>query len=151
MPKHIGMLRDAYRAAPYFDEFIGAIENIYRSAPRNLAGFNLAFLEFMFQILEIDCELVFSSRLGCTGDRNSRLAATVKAVGGTHYLSGTGALDYLEPQVFHAADIILEIQSFTHPTYTQLHGEFIPGLSCLDILFNCGRQSARILRAKCAF
>jgi hypothetical protein len=34
-------------------------------------------------------------------------------------------------------------QQFNHPVYPQLHGEFIPYLSSIDLLFNCGIDGAR--------
>jgi len=36
-------------------------------------------------------------------------------------------------------------QSFNHPVYHQLYGDFIPNLSLLDLLFNCGPNSLKIL------
>jgi len=38
-------------------------------------------------------------------------------------------------------------QDFKHPVYPQLHGEFEGMLSCLDVLFNCGRDAAGVLRS----
>ncbi len=36
-------------------------------------------------------------------------------------------------------------QAFNHPVYPQLYGDFIPNLSLLDLLFNCGPDSLKIL------
>jgi hypothetical protein len=38
-------------------------------------------------------------------------------------------------------------QRFDHPVYPQLHGKFIPNLSCIDILFNCGPEAEAILKS----
>ena len=41
-------------------------------------------------------------------------------------------------------------QEFKHPVYSQCRtAPFIKGLSALDVIFNCGPQSAQILR-ECA-
>jgi hypothetical protein len=70
-------------------------------------------------------------------------------VGATRYLSGTGARDYMAPDLFRDAGIEVLWQDFTHPVYPQLFGEFVPYLSALDALFNCGVQGAReLLRRK---
>jgi len=37
-------------------------------------------------------------------------------------------------------------QKFTHPIYDQGHREFITNLSAIDLLFNCGPESSKIIR-----
>ena len=37
-------------------------------------------------------------------------------------------------------------QKFDHPTYSQNHGEFIPKMSFIDLLFNHGNNSVEILK-----
>ena len=54
----------------------------------------------------------------------------------------------MQEQDFLSANIQLIWQDFVHPVYPQLHGEFIPNLSILDLLFNCGPQSLAILTQK---
>ena len=36
-------------------------------------------------------------------------------------------------------------QNYKHPVYKQLHGEFVSHLSILDLLFNEGKESYKIL------
>ena len=48
---------------------------------------------------------------------------------------------------FEEANIKVLWQDFKHPVYPQLHGEFIPYLSSIDVFFNCGIEKSReILR-----
>jgi hypothetical protein len=143
---HLALLSENYRKAPYFADTIGGIEHLYRTAPGDLSGFNMAFIRHMLDVFDLSVEIVTSSSLACDGTRNGRLVEIVKAVGGTHYLSGTGALDYLEPGVFEDAGIRLEMQDFRHPVYPQQFEAFEPYLSCLDLLFNCGPDAATVLR-----
>ena len=39
----------------------------------------------------------------------------------------------------------LEYQRYEHPVYRQLYGDFVPYLSVIDLLFNCGPESRTIL------
>ncbi len=39
----------------------------------------------------------------------------------------------------------VEWQNYQHPTYPQQHGEFTPHLSAIDLLFNCGEESTRVI------
>ena len=53
--------------------------------------------------------------------------------------------DYIDDSLFTDAGIAIEYQDYDHPVYPQLHGEFIPFLSVVDLLFNCGPKSLEIL------
>lgn len=143
---HANKLYENYRKARFYNEFSEVIFNIYKNKETSLSKFNMEFIRLFLSFFEIDVEIVMSSDLKCSGGKNERLVALLKAVEGTHYISGTGAIDYMKPEIFNDAGIILEIQDFKHPSYPQQHGDFLPFLSCLDVLFNCGRESAEILR-----
>ena len=52
---------------------------------------------------------------------------------------------YLDTALFEQHGITVEWQSYKHPVYPQLHGAFVPYLSVVDLLFNCGDESAAIL------
>jgi hypothetical protein len=43
------------------------------------------------------------------------------------------------------AGIALELQHWRAPVYPQLHGEFVPDLSVIDLLMNCGPHSSGVL------
>ena len=52
---------------------------------------------------------------------------------------------------FAEAGITVLRQSYTHPVYAQLHGDFVPFLSSLDLLLNHGPAGLDILRAGDAY
>ena len=54
--------------------------------------------------------------------------------------------EYLDENLFKKEKINLVYENFIHPTYSQIHGEFIPNLSIMDILFNEGENSKIILK-----
>lgn len=147
VPGNLGLLVENYRAAPAFETGYPAIEALYRQPFDKMVDLNMAFLHHAFAAFDIDVEVAFASSLGVSGARTQRLVDLVKAVDGTHYLSGTGALDYLEPELFEQAGIGLEIQRFRHPVHPQLHGEFVSHLSCIDALLNTGAAARDVLRS----
>jgi hypothetical protein len=63
-----------------------------------------------------------------------KLVDLVKLAGGTVYLTGLGAKNYLNESCFKTENIQVIWYQFHHPVYQQLHGAFIPMLSCLDFL-----------------
>jgi hypothetical protein len=61
-----------------------------------------------------------------------------------------GCRDYLDPVEFQQAGVQIQWQNFVHPQYTQRPRaeNFIPGLSAIDLLFNCGPESGKILQGR---
>jgi len=51
----------------------------------------------------------------------------------------------LDVGLFAGSGIEVVWQDFQHPTYPQQHGDFVPYLSAMDLLLNCGERSAAIL------
>ena len=51
-------------------------------------------------------------------------------------------------EIFDEEGIEIIFQDFKHPVYNQLYEGFEPGMSAVDLLFNCGDKSLEILRGK---
>lgn len=146
--RNINLISENYNKARYFDAHFPEIERIYRAGHERLVDINMAFIHHFLDVFNIDVKIVYSSDLGVDGRQTEKLIGLTRATGGTHYLSGTGALDYLDKAMFDEAGIALEIQDFHHPVYPQLHGDFIPQLSSLDCILNCGPNAKDVIR-KC--
>ena len=145
--KHLQLLKENYLAAPYFSEIFGELEKLYEEPCYLLQEFTLKSIEYLSNSLEVDVPWIMSSSLDPQGNKSWLMADLLSKVGATHYLSGLGAKDYFDPEPFIQANVEVVWQDFTHPVYPQLNGEFISYLSCLDILFNCGKDRSRqILR-----
>jgi len=143
---NLNLLRDCYQRARYFDEVFPQIEAIYRRQHQKMIDLNLAMFELAFDYFDISLPVSYASQYPVASTSNARLVSLVNAVGGDTYLTGTGSREYLDEALFKGADIDVQWQQFKHPVYPQLHGAFAPMLSCLDVFFNCGRESAAVLR-----
>ena len=51
---------------------------------------------------------------------------------------------------FDAQGVTVEWQDFTHPVYPQQHGAFVPYLSALDLILNCGTDARHVLEGDAA-
>lgn len=145
--KHLNLLREHYRGAPFFGACYPEIEALYRAEATMMVDFNVRLLRHFYRVFGLQVDARYASDLAVPGHSNERLINLIRAVGGTHYLSGTGARAYLDETMFAAAGITVVWQRFAHPVYPQLHGAFTPGLSCIDALFNCGPAVAGMLRS----
>ena len=80
-------------------------------------------------------------------DPTERLVALCRAVGADTYLAGRDGALYMDVARFAAAGIRVLYQTYTHPSYAQLHGEFAPNCSALDLLLTHGASTLEILRS----
>ena len=144
--KHWETLRQAYGSAPFFAEMAVYFESVYSKSWERMNDLNREMLGFFLRVLDMETPIHYSSELGMPGEATERLINLIKAVGGTRYYSGKYALQvYLDERQLTDAGIGLELQRWTAPVYEQLHGEFIPDLSIVDLLFNHGPEARRIL------
>ena len=133
-----------YARAPYFDEIKDFIESIFEKKFQYLVDLNTEIIKFIMNELEIKSKIVFSSELEISKKGSDRVLDICKAIGADHYITGTfWAESNLRVEEFKKSNIDVEFQKFQHPIYKQIHGEFIPEMSIIDLLFNEGRKEAK--------
>jgi hypothetical protein len=140
---NLELLKHNYRSAPFFEEVFPFVKSLYDHPPRLLVDFNLRSIELLMELLDVKLPWVLSSAMEPRGSSNEMLIDLLCKIGATHYLSGIGARDYMQLDKFVVAGIEVVWQEFKHPIYTQQYGSFVPNMSSLDLLFNCGIASSR--------
>ena len=140
--KHWASIQQAYAKAPYFGKYRDALQAFFVDPWENLADPTCAMLEWLVETLGGGIRVV----LGIETSSTQRLVDIVRALGGTRYLSGSHALQaYLDPAIFAANEMPLELFDFSCPTYPQMHGDFVGNLATLDALFQLGPEATREL------
>lgn len=147
---HLNTLRTSYGKAAYFDEYYSIFENIYFEKSRKLSDINICFIRRIMGRLDMGAKKIIRlSELGVNGHGSDLVLNTVMALQGKCYLSGTGARDYNQEQDFAKSGIKLAYLDFVHPHYQQLnYGDFVQGLSVIDLLFNHGPEAMNIIRGQ---
>lgn len=144
--KHWKALQCNYRRAPFFAQHAPFLEALYQREWSRLLDLNVELCRYMMQQLEIDLECRRSSQLELRPERTGRLVDMALACDCGVYLAGSGASrEYLEEEAFARAGIECRFSAFAHPTYTQCWPGFEPNMTALDLLFNCGPDSRRVL------
>jgi len=134
---------EAYRKYDYFDDGLKIIDNMLSNESNLMMDYNLSYMKNIFSLLSIDTKLIFSSSLNIETTKTQRLYDICKALGGTSYLAGQGAIDYLDEDIFQQ-DVKLLKHTFVHPKYEQLNSsEFIPYMSSLDFIMSIGIDNLR--------
>lgn len=145
--KHLNVISYNYKKSPYYHEIIPFIEKLYQGDYQKLVDLNMKSIEMLMELFDIHLECVRASDIHPVGKNNELNIDIMKKLGCTKYLSGIGARDYFVPELYEEAKIEVIWQDFKHPVYLQQWGDFIPYLSSIDLLFNCGIEKSReILR-----
>ena len=150
--KLLQLLRSNYGRTAGFRETFPFVADLVENPTDRVADFNIAAVTAVCGRLGLRTDhMIRSSQLPVEGRATDMLVALVRQAGGTRYLSGDGSSGYQEDDKFHAAGIDVEYQQFQHPVYGQRGaGTFLPGLSILDALFNCGLDGTARLLARSA-
>jgi hypothetical protein len=134
----------AYGKAPFYGEVFEWLESVFQESL--FSEMNIKFIIDLLLFWDEDVEVRRLSELQeVTGQNNELIIEVCKVFAATTYLSGSGAKSYNAPELYSEHGILLKYQSFKHPTYPQLHGDFIPNLSIIDALFNLGFEGTRNL------
>lgn len=143
--QHRTRLRQNYARAPHFARYAEQLEALYLNGRHDtLSALNLAMLAWINRQLGIATRISSSSDYTLEGDRTDKLLNLCLQAGATEYLSGPAARDYLDESRFAAEGIAVRWFDYpAYPPYAQLWGEFVHGVTVLDVLFHCGPEARR--------
>jgi len=152
---HFKTLKLNYSRALHGDEMLGYIEAILgafsmmQTSPGwspSLADLTIPMVNSLAQLLGIETCTINASRLEYEPAlKSQRLINMCKAAGADTYVAGSGgSRNYLDRDLFRKHGIKIEWQTFSCGKYEQYKAEeFIPGLSIVDLIANCGIQYSR--------
>ncbi|MFS0574916.1 WbqC family protein [Sporosarcina sp. 179-K 3D1 HS] len=147
LQRHWKSIEANYKRSPYWDTYKDGLQKIYHDKWTHLAPLNIALILHLKEALQIKTDILLESDLKHDfGSGNARNVNIVSFLGGTLYVSGTGARAYNREEAFTAKQIQLVYQEFHHPVYPQRWGGFRPNLSMIDMLFNCGPETMDLIR-----
>lgn len=145
---HWKSLTQNYRRAPFFEQVAEIFEPLYlEKSYSHLSELNQVMIHAVCGYLGITTKISHSWDYILLDDKSERLADLTVQAGGTEYISGPAAKDYLEERFFSDRGIKLTWFDYAgYPEYPQLWGEFTHGVTILDLLFSCGKDSPLLMR-----
>ncbi len=146
---HWKSLCQNYAKAPYFRAYKERFEKLYLDIETPyLSEINRIFIDEICDILGIKTKIRDSREFVLKEGKSERLLALVQEMGGTHYLSGPAARDYLDESIFEEAGILVEWMSYSgYKEYHQLFPPFEHGVSVLDLIFNEGENAKNFIKS----
>jgi hypothetical protein len=148
--RHIHLLREHYRHTPYKQEMLDLFSDGIKDAGANatVSTLNIALIRRICAYLQIDTPLMLSSELSPAGTKTERLLDMLGKLNATAYLSGPSAEAYIDKQAFFKSGIQLEYKTYDYLDYPQPWGKFFGAVSVLDLIANCGPNSASYLHSQ---
>jgi hypothetical protein len=146
LDKHVRIIEADYKAAPFFKKYGPGLFDILTARPSLLADLNIQLILFLKEALGIETEIIRSSTLKAAGTKADLLADICQQLEADQYISPPGSKEYMAASsAFLDRNIDVLYQDYQHPDYRQLHGDFVPYMSVIDLLFNEGPASRNIM------
>lgn len=144
--KHFKSISMAYQKAPYFRDYIEQFEEVLTAQSFDtLSTLNLEILRLAMRNLQISTPIVKASEYAFQGAKSDLVLDMCLQLKADVYVFGAQGRDYANIESFRAAGVEPYFQDYRHPQYRQLHGEFKPYMSVIDLLFNEGPRSRDIV------
>lgn len=145
---HWKTLKQNYARAAHFTEIATWLEPLYLGESyTHISQLNRCLIEAVCHYLAIKTVISSSSDYALVDGKTERLADLCAQAGGTQYVSGPSAKNYVDARIFENMGIELTWFDYAgYPEYPQLWGEFTHGVTVLDLLFNCGEEAHRYMR-----
>ena len=143
--EHLGKITQAYRRAPFFEEvFESVIRPIYALDTDSVSAFCIHSMDRLCRTLGLAPPTLASSNMDISQDlgASERVLALCRRLGATDYLSGLGAMNYIDYALFERSGVNIHYMDYALAPYPQLYGEFTPFVSVIDLLFNVGAAGA---------
>jgi hypothetical protein len=151
--KHRDMLKQAYLKAPFRDEMLSLVDRIFNKDYEILADISRKSMLSMAKYFDLigNKKFINSIKVTVPGSGSNRVHDICRKEGASVYLTGHGARNYLDHQLFEKSGIRVSYINYRMKPYPQLHGEFTPYVSALDLIANCGKAGADVIRSEAIY
>ncbi len=145
--KHLDQLTRNYSEAEYADEMLALVADIYSIDSDSLAEITMASMKVICDYFGFSCSTHFSlsSELGFDTTSSERVLDYVLFHSGSTYITGHGAKNYLNHELFDSCGVNVQYMAYQRLPYPQQFGAFDPHVSILDLIANCGKQGEKYI------
>jgi len=145
--KHLLLLKTSFEGAPYIRDALEIAEHVYSIEYPHIGALARASLLSLVDYFELNRFTTFIDvkDMAIGGSSSKRVLDVVKKLGGNNYITGLGALKYLDHDLFEAQGIEVRYMQYMCCPYPQLHGVFTPYVSGLDLIANCGKDGKQYI------
>jgi len=145
--QHLELLRQSYQHAPFFNEMLEIVNSVFSEKYSSISQLSQKSMEVVLEYYEIKPgkEFYVSSKLEISGNSSQRVFDLVRYFGGKAYITGHGAKNYLDHQLFEKHGIEIMYMDYRKTPYPQPGGSFDPYVSILDLIANTGKEGKEFI------
>ena len=151
--KHLSVLEQSFRGAPFAQEALDLAAKTLSNPGGTIAELSRASMLALAEYygLDQDTEFVNSTDLNVAGKGSQRVLDIVQAIGGNTYVTGHGAWQYLDHDLFEKAGLEVAYMDYQCRAYPQSHGDFTPYVSALDLIANMGPRGIELISSSAVY
>ena len=144
--QHYELLKQAYKEAPYQKEMLTVVESVLAQSTDLLVDVVRSSMLALASYFTLDkqCQFMNSKELGVEGRGSNRVLDIITNVGGNIYITGHGAKNYLNHDLFDYSGIQVQYLQYSCKEYPQLRSPFTPYVTALDLIANCGKEGKKM-------
>lgn len=142
---HRALLKQSLQGAPFIADALEILDLVYRQ--QSLCELLIASIEEPARYLGIGSkrQTAISSEMAVEGRSWQRVLDMVRHFDGTRYITGHGALNYLDHDAFEASGVTVEYMAYSRTPWTQNSETFTAYVSILDLIAHVGPDAAQYL------
>lgn len=145
--QHRTILINAYSKSKYFEDVIHLFDSLHAKKFEVLGNLTRESIKSLAAYFNLNDDVIFleSKTLNVNGSGSKRLLDITKHIGGDIYLTGHGAINYLDHQLFEDEGIEVRYIDYNIRSYEQFYGNFTPYVTSLDAVAHNGPNSYGLL------
>ena len=135
----------SYVKAPFFEEINSLLDNLLKQNFQTVSEFNVAGIIEVCNYLSIKTIIKENSQ----HYQNSELSGQERILdicikeSATHYINPIGGINLYDKNFFLEKNVNISFLQTTSIYYKQLHNEFVPSLSIIDVLMFCSKNQIK--------
>lgn len=148
--KHVKSLETAYPGAAELKPVLALLGAAIGEGHGSIADLNVRVIAALAEHLGYgDVRFLRATEMGLRNEGAKTAHEILKLLGAKTYVTGMGAGTErtIDPAALAADGIAVQYLPKVYPEYPQRHGSFLPNLSIVDAILNCGATGTRSLLA----
>jgi len=148
--RHRATLAQAYAKAPFVMDMLHLVDSVFDGFSGDCIGeLSLSSMRCVHGYFDLHNPKCFHSdvEFATSGSPSERVLDLVLQLEGNRYITGHGARNYLDHALFETAGVAVEYLVYEKRPYPQLHGDFTPYVSSLDLVANVGKRGVEYIRS----
>jgi len=147
--KHRSLLLNSLRSAKFLEDALSIFDLVHSKKYELLSDLGRASIMSVSDYLGLTKNTEFEDSENISVDQSSskRLLDLVNWFNGNIYITGLGALNYLDHQLFEASSVEVRYMNYSIRKYTQSFDSFTPYVTILDAIAQLGPDANQILQS----